>query len=406
MDSNFEFKPENISSVSYLTQKYAKKEEFVNIFNDEMAMRSFMTITYTIAFYSDRTEYTAKIFDKNLETFFGELLNNLFEKRNELDFSIDNQVDFQQGLQALDLNQKRLYWLRYSIYFTNISAMYSVNFSVNYCKNNGLDAHLKFLSDNEFLNTNRNIQMRFFQNRFVSFIEYLTINVASFSKYLEENKKKWIDLDSVEILLNIAKQKPEAAFDAYLAVANIANDNQLEELTEVHSIIKNLVEALEKIANAIKGGNVTRAMRQIMENNKNVTVNVAIFYQSNKTTCSILVILTGLYRLAVNEKMKNEIYFGYKVKDSFKSIILKGNPIEIKFLLRLIAQLTFEKKISHDLSEDTEIMSGIDRILNESNENQPDLNELKLGEICKQIKWNIETSKENIPQVYFFYNIL
>ena len=73
---------------------------------------------------------------------------------------------------------------------------------------------------------------------------------------------------------------------------------------------------------------------------------------------SILVLLKGLYKLAVNDKLRSDIYYfnNNKFHDSLKTIIFKSNEIERKYALRLLCQLSFNEQIAKDISNDKELM--------------------------------------------------
>lgn len=72
---------------------------------------------------------------------------------------------------------------------------------------------------------------------------------------------------------------------------------------------------------------------------------------------SILVLLKGLYKLAVNNNLRSDIYYlNNEFHDNLKAIILKGNEIEVKYALRLLCQLSFNEKIGKDISNDSALM--------------------------------------------------
>lgn len=103
-----------------------------------------------------------------------------------------------------------------------------------------------------------------------------------------------------------------------------------------------------------------------------------------------------IYNLAVNYKMKKEIYFNYNIKELVKPFIFYGNVIETSATLQLIGQLSFNAKIALDLEKDEELME----FLNQSYEDNI------IESLCKKIKWNInmainkqeDLSKKNISK--------
>ena len=83
-----------------------------------------------------------------------------------------------------------------------------------------------------------------------------------------------------------------------------------------------------------------RHHREIIEDEKVIDVKVCCLYCYDGTTMSILVLLKGLYKLAVNDNLRSDIYYlNNEFHNSLKTIIFKGNEIERKYALRLLCQL-------------------------------------------------------------------
>jgi hypothetical protein len=91
-------------------------------------------------------------------------------------------------------------------------------------------------------------------------------------------------------------------------------------------------------------GKVERVSIQIVEaDNKTVACEVSVITESDKekdeatapTKILIMSVLQGLFKLAVNNKIKTRVYFDLKCKEYLKTIILKGNAYEINYALRL-----------------------------------------------------------------------
>lgn len=100
--------------------------------------------------------------------------------------------------------------------------------------------------------------------------------------------------------------------------------------------------------------------REINEEDKIMQVNVYCLFQ-NGTSTSLLVFLKGLYKLAVNDTLRSDIYFKHEAKNSLKSFLLKGNEIEQKFTLRLLCQLTFNRQIAQEIAQDNELMDYLNK---------------------------------------------
>jgi hypothetical protein len=331
--------PPTAEEVASYVQGFTKKvNDLESFFNDDDAFFYFKKLAIVVAYYP-KEELYAELFDKGLEKSLADLFMHLFEKRADLDFG--EQPALWGSSRPEKLGQNYAFTLRYLLYMANVLVLNSVTFSINFCKQNGLAAHITFLSDTEFTSKHNETLITMFANP-ISLIEYFTMNVSSFSKHCDENKQIWTELNSVQVLLDIVKAKESTKYDSYVAIANLASDKQLEEITEIHSIIGNLIESLKAIQDCFSKDKIVRADRQVVENNQKLKCKVAITYQENKTTISILVILQGLYKLAINEKVRNQIYFEYHFKDIVKPILAKGNKTTNSYIDRnLRKKLTF-----------------------------------------------------------------
>ena len=71
---------------------------------------------------------------------------------------------------------------------------------------------------------------------------------------------------------------------------------------------------------------------------------------------SVISVLIALYKLAINERFRNECYFNFKIKDKLKVILLKGNEFEQSYTLNMFNQLSFNEQIAEDLKNDADIV--------------------------------------------------
>lgn len=117
-----------------------------------------------------------------------------------------------------------------------------------------------FLSDEKFLakRVDQTIQIWY---KTYSFVEFLLINVSGFSKNCDENRVKWIYLNVVEVLLQISKLKSSFKFNAYLTVAKIANDWQIENLIDMQWIVETNIKYLKELGPQMRQLRETRQKR-------------------------------------------------------------------------------------------------------------------------------------------------
>ena len=84
----------------------------------------------------------------------------------------------------------------------------------------------------------------------------------------------------------------------------------------------------------------------------------------------------SLYHLAVNDNIKKDIYYDYGMRESSKTIIIKGNEVEKEYTLKLLYQLCFKEEIAKDISE------NLGNYLEELIKN-PDLKRKNISKYCK-----------------------
>lgn len=189
--------------------------------------------------------------------------------------------------------------------------------------------------------------------------------------------------------MRIANLKPSTQLRAYLCISNILSDERSEKLSEIYKIVSCLAE---KLADCVKrythGSGFERRELQIIEDrdvDKLVEVNNAFGFAVNKSTfCFLIEILDALHCLAVNDKLRSEIYFKHKMSARLKSVLAKGNEVEQMFATRVVCQLSFEKTIAQSIGKDEKLIAylntksgGVDR----------------LDEVKKICLWNVKTSK-------------
>jgi hypothetical protein len=96
-------------------------------------------------------------------------------------------------------------------------------------------------------------------------------------------------------------------------------------------------------------------------------------------------LLKGVNELAVNDQIKQEIYFEHSMSSHLRTILHNGNEVEIEYASDLLYQLCFDKKISQDVLQDTELMNKLKSLEKESKKAQSN---------CEGICWLISKNSE------------
>ncbi len=279
--------------------------------------------------------------EKNCHELFAQIINYLYTIRNELDLS-EEKLDTQSFVENPSINSRRLFIFEWLIIIINsiLSKSFKFGFEFNWTK--GLDALVSILKDLKF--SKKLIDRDNQKNTLV--IPLCVSNLNWMSKVCENSLKRWQDLDVINVLLRIIEILPwkQVKISAYGAIINIANDKQLETIGEIQKSIEAFNELLNDAVREHKEKNVYRDLREFQSDDKIVKKYMVQIINHTKQPFSLPSVFLAFYRVAINDKIKLCIYFDLKIKDSLKIILNNGTPIEIKYVLKLIAQLTFNER--------------------------------------------------------------
>ena len=358
------------------------------VFEDQNGFNAFCFLTYAIAY---KSKFVYEFLDsKNFVDLLIKIFHYLSSFYNDLNFDkISNLLNAEA---LIDINEKQAKLFCMFLYTINIYASGSVSFSLNFVTKGGLKCCLNILNDEQFLTKNLKVRVDFFNVK-LDLIEFITMNIAGLSKYCDDDKRIWTELDSINILIKIANLKESARNPSYNAILNIADDKQLETLTEMNKIKLLFLGRLEKIAEHFTKNTLRRETRQYIIKGETTNCVIHIITLENGSTMPMLSNLKHIYKLSINEKMRNELYYENNLLKHLKSILSKANYFEIYFVLEIIAQLTFDKKINSELIKDSEL-NGLLEKFDQKNPNEITNDEEKrvfksVKTFIEQINWNL-----------------
>lgn len=243
----------------------------------------------------------------------------------------------------------------------NILVSKSIRFNVKINKTSIIESHVKLLQSDSFVD-------KCLTNKLLYFYEFGVSNVNWMSRYCgEEVKTKWLGLGVVGHLIKVSKKFDTCVTSAYQAIANIITEKQLDEVdaADISFGIKALARTLKTISNALvnKKSSIVDDTLEVIVNEK--AVQKQAHFIVGKGRQSVFGIVQALYKFSVNDRIKEEIYFGYKIKEDFKNIIDNSFPIERRLTVKFIAHLSFNKKIGADLVQDKAYMEFINKLITE-----------------------------------------
>lgn len=196
-------------------------------------------------------------------------------------------------------------------------------------------------------------------------------------------------MDAVEAMLKISKLKPSTESWAFITVCNIASDKQIQTLSEINKAVSMFVGVVLQNSNEL--GTMTN---DDDDNDKDALNAIAMEKITNKKIITsgclplnYILVLRSLYKLAMNDRLRGEIYFKNRIKDQLK-VILKNAKIdetECEFTLELLCQLSFNEVISQDIAKDKELVEylGVK-------------GQGRIGSLKETLLWNLKTSQSSI----------
>ena len=331
---------------------------------------------------------------KGCEKFLSNLLMHFYSISHELNFAIE--TDLTHAEQSVEVKEKQINILSLVLYITNILAQSSLQFIVNLGKANGIKAHFLFLKDKKFIEKNLGSRILIW-NKNINMIEYILMNISSFSKTCDDNQEMWSHLDSVNTLLHVSKVKDTCMRDAYVAIINIVNDRQMDSLDEMREIKSVFVSEIAQCYDDFKANRFSRVNRQFNFSDSTVSCAVHCITQKNQTVTSIIIILRALYRLAINGKMKSQLFSEDNLVVYLKCLLTKGNSFEIYFTLEVLGQLTFDLNAANVLANDNDLQDLLAKLKTKDtskfSDSEKKVYTLGVLKYLEQINWNLNAGK-------------
>ena len=308
----------------------------------------------------------------------------LFEKMFKHFYEISKDMDFESLLIEVgsqtdknNLNQRRFTIFYNLLIILNEVIFRSIEINIYFGKLGLVKAIASYLNE-DFIKKIANKK---------NIILLLIKNLSIMSRWADDHKKEWNDLNLVEIFLNIIKMfkdkdesdNQEIIISSYYTIGNIADDKQIEALPEITFVIEKLLNELVQIADYFEHNKFLEKVKlQFMNGDKKIDY-LKVSYLNRAITGT----LYGLTRFAVNEKTKNIIFDKFK---SLKAIVFKGNTIEKTCALRLLAQLCFNEDIGHDVLADVKLCKYLQEIVD--NHKNKDLKK-----VAQIILWSLNQHK-------------
>jgi hypothetical protein len=209
------------------------------------------------------------------------------------------------------------------------------------------------------------------------------------------------DMNATSILIAIAhrlKSHEQSMYlmSIYITLANTLHDKDIEELPDTVMIIRKLVQIISRAAELMAksehaASSRMRLRRLKIELDNDQVEDVCTIVDEDGIQWDIIELLNGLYRIAVNDKIKYHIYGECNMEEHLIKIVNAGNLIEKEYAFKLIYQLSFDEKISEMIRVNEQLQSALKKFAEaDALGTENELKHFRLHEYCKGIKWNVE----------------
>jgi hypothetical protein len=315
---------------------------------------------------------------------FIDLFEYICNNREHIDFSQTRPIlNDKMCYTTTTLNEKRILNLFNLDSIINCIMQYNIEYRKYLCKLNSsnktyLKTYITCLNDTEFYNDCNNL--------IKSGIFIISLNWIS--KVADDYKHIWNSLSSIETLLNFTCKNNNWKVTTYGTIANIAFDNDIEKISEIHLIINKFTKLMSDCINNPDG----KLKQQFVDDNNQVDefdVLYKIVIESHEIS-AITGILFCLYRLSINEKIKLNIFKSDNFIISLKKLIFNGINVEKQYALQLLAQLCFNDQINKEINNDNELIQFLNDL-----ETKKQIDYIKLQKTCKELLWILKNKSKN-----------
>jgi hypothetical protein len=216
-------------------------------------------------------------------------------------------------------------------------------------------------------------------------IRFILGTLHNTSRVYDKTKDDCTEMNDIKVLVDIETLNTTFSNQVYMIFAHIASDEQIEALTvdNTHKVVGSLSKIIKKCIAPLE--NKTKPMRSKITYDNTADGSYSVIKCNyNKISWHLIELLQGLYHLAVNDSMKNKMYFEFNLSQHLRVIIYYGNQAEIEYGLKLLWQLCFDKDVARDVFEDNQLNSMLTHYLTVEGSS------VNVKKYCNGILWTIK----------------
>lgn len=194
-------------------------------------------------------------------------------------------------------------------------------------------------------------------------------------------------------LLEDSLVSPRIKTSAYVALVNLITDDEMNSIPDVKIALSTLVDLIIILSDNLKTSKCSRTTIDFqMDDDSSQVSKFERFDIVYTEGLHLAEISTAVYRLAINDTLKKDIYNNLSIRGALVAIITHGNDWEKMFALKLLWQLCFDKEIARKIRDDKEFYELIIKT-NDENSN------MYVKKYSQGIIWSIKKLNEVVSKV-------
>jgi hypothetical protein len=364
----------------------------IRIVDDQKAYEAIKYCHWNI-FKNHKLKLAELLFKNNIHIKFIDVFDHLYSIRSEIKFdNVIPQCSSYQYYKSTDLNMRRIFNIMSLNTIIGEIFIFSLEFRRLFTKSNNeknnktyLEIYINFINDLEFIDNFMKFDPSF--DGFINSIQNLSVDA-------DECQKTWNSLNSIEILLKFARSHTKWKVESFATVAFIASDKDIENIGEINEIIKIFVNLTIKCVKNPRYKH-KQEFKDALNETKIFTVNS--ISTGNGFSIFLPVLISCLYKLSVNEKLKMDVFNYPDLKNTLKSLIFDAIEVEKNYGLELFSQLAFNKQVNEELNKDLDLIEYVTKL-----QNKKDFEFKLLEKTCQNFLWILKSKEkqvENLPLI-------
>jgi hypothetical protein len=173
----------------------------------------------------------------------------------------------------------------------------------------------------------------------------------------------------------------------YMTLSHIVKDKEIDEMADIFEIVDNVMRLVSSAADQIESSSECPRVKVDLEDDR--VERVCAVSDEDEIKWDFVELMAGLYRIAVNDKIKYYIYVNCNFNKIVYKILTYGNVVEQEFCVRILYQMSFDEKICEIVVEDERLLALVKHVIATTELNE---SSSKLLQYCNNLNWLLDNN--------------